>query len=1327
MSKLFFKTQKFICICLLLVMLFGNVIFAEALSTYMGEPYYGTPFVIGSESITIKLCDFDKGQPGVAYKETDAHTTAFYRSGDVDCYDFGSGICVVGDLNDGEWLNYSVVVEKSGYYDFDIGSTWSYLVEPSGEIHFELDGNNITGAITISENTDLTAITRQKINNIYLKKGEHILKMVVDRKNGMVDTLIISPSANQVDLSLKSIALNKAYAEIEIGETEILKCITNPKNADSASIEWESDNEAVAVVDADGRVKALSEGIASIKVFLGGRNASCKINVKQPAERTPYKNYILSDRLEFLCVDYDNGGEGVAYSRAEKLKNNTYRSGGAYIEGENGNFYICGTQEGDWTKYTINVEDEDYYNIGVLANTETGDGSYTLMLDGDVLLNDIKIQKGTSWNDFTLNDKKDVYLTEGEHTFKLISGEAGGMFKAITIEKARALDELKFDDTYKGTPYNDETLSVGIGSTAVPLWKYDNGGADVAYNQKTAKKGLMTVPERTDEDVYLYDYDDGIYSISNVNEGEWLNYTLNIDKNGYYDIHITTSWTDEWNPAGAMHLELDGEILTEAAAMPVTGEWNKWTDYDLGNIYLPSGKHLLRLVFDKSGSNYTYLKFDLDSDTPITRGDFAVAAVKNMLKPAEFEENFSDVSEADVCYEAVGTLKKLGIVNGSGDNLFKPDEPITKEQGLYIISKILDETGRMIKSVNKKALSEYTDFGELGDWSKEAIEKLADAGLLLGGQNKISKDIHLTASSAMTYIDFMNKCIGLVKKVPEIEPIYIADELSPAYDWIKEDFIRAMYCYVSDLDNHEDMDKVKSYGMNTVIIHHFMKEHQSPEGYKKFVTKCKEAQERLGVKLFISLGYGSDEYYGNTQFGKYSTGGSNKWVRTPCPLSEGYWQAVIGDRMEEAARQGITGAVADMEMYGADQTRTPGPCYCDDCWSKFLTEYTTVENPLSILDENRSATLAASGLSFTYAKWQEIELSKILRKIEQNVHKINPDFILGNLLDMESLSGLSRGFGTPEMPSLIFSETEYSGAINGVEGRVNILRNSGYPSIYVSGFWPNPLTPDALEEKIVQAAPIDNGYWIWSIGCFGREDLGAAYQQNENYTKEEYINAVDSANKKLDQAIESGEFEAVKKDVEVPTYTAARIEGTPTEKDWDNAEYTRDFSYYNIFGTPEVLSRAKLLWNGEKLFVKVYNDEPQIKELLPSSTDRDNPNTWMEDCNEIFWKFEDETAYVHYVVTREGNYTDYYGNGYGADDISLNYDAEIKPSQSAAEWCLEIAIPLSIDGERRAISGETISVEICRYRPLNAETSCWAPTFGTYRGSPNLWGKVTLE
>jgi len=1310
------KFIGFILVCSFLLM----DVSAIDLNSYYGEAYSGEPFVIGEEASVLKFCDFDKGPSGVAYKETDANPTSWYRPGEVDCYDFGMGKTVVAGLSTGEWLNYTIRVEKSGYYDLDIGSVWSWLIEPSGTIHLEVNEKDITGPVKISETESLVEIPRQTIKNVFLKKGDYVLKLVVDKGNGSIYDMIVTPSEGLENLKLRSLKLNKNYIELEEGDVDILNVFTEPSDIDLEACVWESDNEVVATVSENGMIKALSSGIAGIKFTLGGKTASCKVNVKPKTKQILYRDIVLEDGLEILCSEYNRGGSGISYYKTDGKT--------ASIEGEKGIFYVGSTVSGDWFKYTFESKKDDLYTIGVLTNTEEESGAFTLILDDEAIFKKQKVQKGVSWKEFLPVEKRDVEIKKGTHTLKLLIDEAGGMYKGITFKRSRVLDDLKADKNYKGTPYGGKPTTVGIEMKKLELWKYDEGGNGIAYNKKTTQRqGIVTVKERTEEAVHLYNFDDGISSVASNEEGDWIKYTLEIDKNGYYDVSVTTAWTDEWNPAGAMHLELDDVPITEVMDMPATGKWNNWTDIDLGTVYLPKGVHILKFVVDKSGSNYTRLTFSFNGEDFVTKGEFAAALAKNVIDSGEVTDNFSDVSADSHIYKYIGTLKEMGVLKGNGNNLFKPDDYITNEQALYILSELLTKTNRMAKVTSIKPFEEYDDGDELGDWSRESIKKLADAGLMLGAQNKISKDSYINVTTAANYADFAGKCIALVKPVPEIKPIYLSKEISPAFDWLKEEMVRGMYVFVSDIDDTSVVDNLKDMGINLIVVHLQGKDNMAPDKFPGFANKIKNWQDHLGIRVILSLPYGADDYYGNTQFGKYSTGGDAKWWRTPCPLSEEYWQRVIGDRMEEAARQGITGAVADMEMYAADQTRLPGSCYCDECWVKFALEYTSLKEPLSIPDEKRAGTLATSGHSFSYARWQEIEVSKILRKIEQRVHKVNPDFIIGNLLDMESLPGLSRGFGTETMPSLIFSETEYSGAISSLADRVNSVESLGYPSIYLPGFWPKPLTPSVLKEKIVQASPVGGGYWIWNVAAFGNTTLAEEYQQHSDYTDDEYIASLIEANKLLDEGIKTGKFEDIKYDVVAPTYVAERIENIPTDADWEKAPFTEVFKYYNDFGEAKVSSKAKLLWNGKKLFIKTYNDEPEMSRVAANGGKRDDPNLWMEDCNEVFWKFRDETAYIHYIAGKDGNYADYYGNGYGADDISLNYDMKVKTLETENGWSLELEIPLTINGERYAQPGEEISVEICRFRPLNSETTCWAPTFGTYRGSPSLWGKVTLK
>ncbi len=78
-----------------------------------------------------------------------------------------------------------------------------------------------------------------------------------------------------------SVALNKISENVDVLETMQVSAIVSPSNASYKRVSWTSSNEAVATVDASGKVTALAEGKAVItaKTVDGGFTASCIVNV----------------------------------------------------------------------------------------------------------------------------------------------------------------------------------------------------------------------------------------------------------------------------------------------------------------------------------------------------------------------------------------------------------------------------------------------------------------------------------------------------------------------------------------------------------------------------------------------------------------------------------------------------------------------------------------------------------------------------------------------------------------------------------------------------------------------------------------------------------------------------------------------------------------------------------------------------------------------------------------------------------------------------------------------------------------------------------------
>ena len=140
-------------------------------------PYTGTPVSVPG---VLELENFDNGAAGVAYEDTSAgNSGGEYRSTDVDITateDSGGGY-VVGWSEAGEWLAYSATVAAAGSYDLEFRVA---SAGPGGTFHLEVNGEDVTGAITVPDTGDWQAwrtIGRQAVN---LPAGPQVWRVVMD-------------------------------------------------------------------------------------------------------------------------------------------------------------------------------------------------------------------------------------------------------------------------------------------------------------------------------------------------------------------------------------------------------------------------------------------------------------------------------------------------------------------------------------------------------------------------------------------------------------------------------------------------------------------------------------------------------------------------------------------------------------------------------------------------------------------------------------------------------------------------------------------------------------------------------------------------------------------------------------------------------------------------------------------------------------------------------------------------------------------------------------------------------------------------------------------
>ena len=172
--------------------------------------------------------------------------------------------------------------------------------------------------------------------------------------------------------------------------------------------------------------------------------------------------------------------------------------------------------------------------------------------------------------------------------------------------------------------------------------------------------------------------------------------------------------------------------------------------YDQGDGYYTILKNRSKLVDKSSSEHWAYetaekiagryalneiLGDDIDLYSDLTRKEAAALMVRLMgidVTRYNLPTVFDDVDEDDSLTSYLAVAYRFGIIRGYGDNTFRPDKVISREEMAVIVGntisymKLLD-----MRSVGKQ----YLDEGEFSTWSYGSIYTLTNNGIFKGTHN----------------------------------------------------------------------------------------------------------------------------------------------------------------------------------------------------------------------------------------------------------------------------------------------------------------------------------------------------------------------------------------------------------------------------------------------------------------------------------------------------------------------------------------------------------------------------------------------------------------
>jgi hypothetical protein len=124
-------------------------------------------------------------------------------------------------------------------------------------------------------------------------------------------------------------------------------------------------------------------------------------------------------------------------------------------------------------------------------------------------------------------------------------------------------------------------------------------------------------------------------------------------------------------------------------------------------------------------------------DQDITRGEFAAIVVRalGLMRPGTGKSSFGDVSKNDRYYDAVSIAYENGIISGYGNGKFGPMDKITREQAMTMIARAMKITG--LKSELKDSeisslLANYADGAAASTYTKTSIAACLKTSVITG-------------------------------------------------------------------------------------------------------------------------------------------------------------------------------------------------------------------------------------------------------------------------------------------------------------------------------------------------------------------------------------------------------------------------------------------------------------------------------------------------------------------------------------------------------------------------------------------------------------------
>jgi len=326
--------------------------------------------------------------------------------------------------------------------------------------------------------------------------------------------------------------------------------------------------------------------------------------------------------------------------------------------------------KGTLSNFSLNIPGRRADNFAVrfsaIINTPY-EGLYKFFIKSDdgseLYIDDNLVVSNNGLHDMTVEKTGSVWLSSGSHKIKveyfektgvediLVSYSGPGIYKQTIPASALSRNPVVGEQV----PYL--TYQTNIPGVILSEY-YDQGGEGYAYHDNTPGNQFNLL--RTDGvDITEYmSYRYPNYWISNIQDGEWVEYTVNATKSG--PLHINT-YCSSGNGTSKFHLEKNNTPITPVVNVPVITDGSTSQNVKISNINFTQGEQVIKVYFDKGGFMVDYLWFE--APAPV-RESVAVSSENLNTALLAFPNPFEDYINFDL--SSFDNIEGIRVVSLNG-------------------------------------------------------------------------------------------------------------------------------------------------------------------------------------------------------------------------------------------------------------------------------------------------------------------------------------------------------------------------------------------------------------------------------------------------------------------------------------------------------------------------------------------------------------------------------------------------------------------------------------------------------------------------------------